>query len=177
MSDSTLSPPPSQLDQAAFVAAYGEIYEHSPWVAEQAWEQGLGPAHDSPAGLAEAMSAVLADAPAERQLDVIRAHPDLAGKAAIAGELTDDSTREQAGAGLDQCLPEEMARFERLNAAYKAKFGFPFVMAVKGSDRYAILDAFETRLENTPAEERRTAVAQINRIARFRLEARANTRQ
>ena len=104
---------------------------------------------------------------------MIRAHPDLAGKAALAGELTDDSTREQAGAGLDQCSPEEMARFERLNEAYKAKFGFPFVMAVKGSDRYAILDAFEVRLENTPAEERRTAVEQINRIARFRLEARA----
>lgn len=177
MSDRTLSPRPSQLDKAAFVAAYGEIYEHSPWVAELTWEKSLTAAQDTPEGLAETMGEVLASAPAERQLEVIRAHPDLAGKAAVAGELTDDSTREQAGAGLDQCSPEEMARFERLNAAYKAKFGFPFVMAVKGSDRYAILDAFETRLENDPAEERRTAVEQINRIARFRLEARADAGQ
>ncbi|MDI5933248.1 2-oxo-4-hydroxy-4-carboxy-5-ureidoimidazoline decarboxylase [Halomonas kalidii] len=173
MTDKTLTPRPSQLDKAAFVASYGEIYEHSPWVAELAWENGLEARHDTPAALAEAMGEALSSAPAERQLEVIRAHPDLAGKAAIAGDLTDDSTREQAGAGLDQCSPEELARFERLNEAYKAKFGFPFVMAVKGSDRYAILDAFETRLENDPAEERRTAVEQINRIARLRLEARA----
>ncbi len=119
------------------------------------------------------MGEVLASADAERQLEVIRAHPDLAGKAAVAGELTDDSTREQAGAGLDQCTPEELARFERLNEAYKARFGFPFVMAVKGSDRHAILEAFETRLKNDLAEERRTAIEQINRIAAFRLSDRA----
>ncbi len=94
---------------------------------------------------------------------MIRAHPDLAGKAAIAGDLTDDSTREQAGAGLDQCSPEELARFERLNEAYKAKFGFPFVMAVKGSDRYAILDAFETRLENDPGAPHRGGADQSHR--------------
>ncbi|MEQ6888936.1 2-oxo-4-hydroxy-4-carboxy-5-ureidoimidazoline decarboxylase [Halomonas sp. CS7] len=172
MSDNTLSPRPSELDQARFIEQYGEIYEHSPWVAELAWQQGLGSEQDTPQGLAEAMGRVLASASPERQLEVIRAHPDLAGKAAIAGELTDDSTREQAGAGLDQCTPEEMARFERLNAAYKEKFGFPFVMAVKGNDRHDILAAFETRLENDQAEERRTAVEQINHIARFRLEAR-----
>ncbi|MDR5901938.1 2-oxo-4-hydroxy-4-carboxy-5-ureidoimidazoline decarboxylase [Halomonas icarae] len=173
MSQKNLIPTPSQLDKAAFVAAYGDIYEHSPWVAELAWDRGLNTDHDSPAGLAMAMSEILTSASAERQLEVIRAHPDLAGKAAVAGELTDDSTREQAGAGLDQCSPEEMARFERLNEAYKTKFGFPFVMAVKGNDRHAILQAFETRLDNDLAEERRTAVEQINRIARFRLEARA----
>lgn len=175
MSHNTLIPTPSQLDKTAFVAAYGEIYEHSPWVAELAWERGLTAAQDIPAGLAGIMSEVLSGAPAERQLEVIRAHPDLAGKAAVSGKLTDDSTREQAGAGLDQCSPEEMARFERLNAAYKAKFGFPFVMAVMGNDRYAILKAFEVRLENDLSKERRTAVEQINRIARFRLEARAET--
>lgn len=173
MSDNTLTPRPSQQDKASFVSHYGDIYEHSPWVAELTWERGLSDAHDTPAGLADAMGRILEEADAERQLDVIRAHPDLAGKAALAGELTDDSTREQAGAGLDQCSPEELARFQRLNDAYKAKFGFPFVMAVKGSDRFAILDAFETRLENDVDEERRTAVEQINRIARFRLDARA----
>ncbi|AXY41836.1 MULTISPECIES: 2-oxo-4-hydroxy-4-carboxy-5-ureidoimidazoline decarboxylase [Halomonas] len=171
--NNTLTPRPSELDRAAFVAGYGEIYEHSPWVAELAWERGLTEAHDRPEALAALMGEMLEGASPERQLEVIRAHPDLAGKAALAGTLTDDSTREQAGAGLDQCSPEELARFERLNEAYKAKFGFPFVMAVKGSDRFAILDAFEVRLENTPAEERRTAVEQINRIALFRLQARA----
>lgn len=173
MSDKILTPRPSQMDKATFVASFGDIYEHSPWVAELAWERGLTETHDHPEALATLMGGVLEGATPERQLEVIRAHPDLAGKAALAGELTDDSTREQAGAGLDQCSPEELARFERLNEAYKAKFGFPFVMAVKGSDRYAILDAFEVRLENDPAEERRTAVAQINRIALFRLQARA----
>ncbi|MBD3897107.1 2-oxo-4-hydroxy-4-carboxy-5-ureidoimidazoline decarboxylase [Halomonas sp. ML-15] len=172
MSTTPLTPRPSQLDRSAFVASFGDIYEHSPWVAELAWEAGLGDAQDSPAGLAAAMGEVLRSASAERQLEVIRAHPDLAGKAALAGKLTDDSTREQAGAGLDQCSPDELARFERLNAAYKAKFGFPFVMAVKGNDRHDILAAFETRLDNNPAEERRTAVEQINRIALLRLEGR-----
>lgn len=172
MTDKILTPRPSLLDQQAFVAHYGDIYEHSPWVAELAWQRGLSSAEDTPQGLAEVMGAVLRDAGPERQLEVIRAHPDLAGKAAVAGELTDDSTREQAGAGLDQCTPEELARFERLNADYKATFGFPFVMAIKGSDRHAILAAFETRLLNEPAEERRTAIEQINRIARFRLDER-----
>ncbi|QOR39872.1 2-oxo-4-hydroxy-4-carboxy-5-ureidoimidazoline decarboxylase [Billgrantia diversa] len=173
MNDKILAPRPSKLDRDEFVANFGDIFEHSPWVAELTWEHGLTDTHDTPAGLADAMGQTLRSATPERQLEVIRAHPDLAGKAAIAGELTDDSTREQAGAGLDQCTPEEMARFERLNGAYKEKFGFPFVMAVKGSDRHAILAAFDTRLENSPEEERRTAIEQINRIARFRLEARA----
>lgn len=175
MAHSPLTPRPSQLDKASFIAVFGDIYEHSPWVAEEAWERKLDERHDTPEGLIGVMGEVLADADAERQLAVIRAHPALAGKAALAGTLTDDSTREQAGAGLDQCSPEEMARFERLNAAYKAKFGFPFVMAVKGSDRRAILDAFEARLPNAPPEERRTAIEQINRIALFRLQARTES--
>lgn len=169
MSDKILTPRPSQLDRDAFVAHYGGIYEHSPWVAELSWNVGLGSTEDKPDGLARAMGSVLRAASAERQLEVIRAHPDLAGKAALAGKLTDDSTREQAGAGLDQCSPEELARFERLNDAYKSRFGFPFVMAVKGNDRHAILSAFETRLENGYDEERRAAIEQINRIALLRL--------
>ncbi|WP_444676922.1 2-oxo-4-hydroxy-4-carboxy-5-ureidoimidazoline decarboxylase [Halomonas sp. E19] len=175
MPDNILTPRPSTLDRTTFVSRFGDIYEHSPWVAELTWERGLTPEHDTPEGLAKAMGHTLRIAPPERQLEVIRAHPDLAGKAAIAGELTDDSTREQAGAGLDQCSPEEMARFEQLNAAYKEKFEFPFIMAVKGSDRYAILAAFEARLVNDREEERRTAIEQINRIARFRLDDRASS--
>ncbi len=173
MTTPVLDPRPSTLDRDAFVNRYGDIYEHSPWVAELSWEAGLTADQDTPDGLADAMSRVLESAPAERQLEVIRAHPDLAGKAAKSGELTADSTREQAGAGLDQCSEEEFARFHRYNDSYKARFGFPFVMAVKGSDRHKILAAFEQRLEHTPDEERRTAIEQINRIARFRLHDRA----
>ncbi|WP_422103443.1 2-oxo-4-hydroxy-4-carboxy-5-ureidoimidazoline decarboxylase [Vreelandella sp.] len=169
----TLSPAPSQCSLEAFVAHYGDVYEHSPWVAEAAWQHGLSQTHDAPDALAEVMGLMLQQATPEQQIAVIQAHPDLAGKAALAGELTQDSTSEQAGAGLDQCSPEEFARFEQLNAAYKETFGFPFVIAVKGLDRYDILAAFEERLENDLAEERETAIQQIIRIARFRLRARA----
>lgn len=168
-----LSPTPSQCSLEMLTHHYGDIYEHSPWVAEAAWQHGLTETHDSPDALAELMGLMLQQASSEQQIDVIRAHPDLAGKAAMAGELTQDSTSEQAGAGLDQCSPEEFARFEHLNATYKEKFGFPFVIAVKGLDRHAILAAFEERLQNDAATERQTAIEQIIRIARFRLRARA----
>ena len=168
-----LSPAPSQCSLEAFVQHYGDVYEHSPWVAEATWQHGLSESHDAPDALEELMGLMLQQATPEQQIDLIQAHPDLAGKAALAGELTQDSTNEQAGAGLDQCSPEEFARFEQLNAAYKEKFGFPFVIAVKGLDRYDILAAFEERLENGLAQERETAIKQIIRIARFRLRARA----
>ena len=168
-----LDPRPSQLSQDEFVAHYGDIYEHSSWVAEAAWQQGLNEAHDAPEALAEKMGHILQQAPSEQQIAVIQAHPDLAGKAAMAGELTQDSRHEQAGAGLDQCSPEEFARFEALNDTYKKKFGFPFVIAVKGLDRRAILAAFEKRLDNEAVTERKTAIEQIICIARFRLTARA----
>ncbi|WNL41650.1 2-oxo-4-hydroxy-4-carboxy-5-ureidoimidazoline decarboxylase [Halomonas sp. PAMB 3264] len=169
----SLTPAPSQCSLDAFLAAYGDVFEHSPWIAEQAWHQGLDIPHDDPAVLAQTMSDVLRAAPRERQIEVIRAHPDLAGKAALADELTDASKSEQAGAGLDQCSIEELARFESLNGAYLEKFGFPFVIAVKGLDRHDILAAFETRLNNTPDEERETAIEQIACIARFRLIAKS----
>ncbi|EHA17616.1 MULTISPECIES: 2-oxo-4-hydroxy-4-carboxy-5-ureidoimidazoline decarboxylase [Halomonadaceae] len=168
-----LSPAPSKCSLEMLTHHYGDIYEHSPWVAEAAWQHGLTEAHDTPDALAELMGLMLQQASSEQQIKVIQAHPDLAGKAAMAGELTQDSTSEQAGAGLDQCSPEEFARFEYLNAAYKEKFGFPFVVAVKGLDRHGILAAFEERLHNDAATERQTAIEQIIRIARFRLRARA----
>lgn len=166
---SVLEPRPSTLDLDAFVAHYGDIYEHSPWVAEAAWRQGLTPKHDTPDALAELMGEKLQQASSDEQIAVIRAHPDLAGKAALAGELTSDSSREQAGAGLDQCTPEEFARFERLNSTYKETFGFPFVIAVKGLDRHDILNAFDARIDNDLATERRTAIEQIIRIGKLRL--------
>lgn len=168
-----LSPRPSQLDRDAFIESYGEIYEHSPWIAAQSWDAGVETQHDTPAGLAERLRRQVDAASPEAQLALIRAHPDLAGKAAMSGELTEDSRQEQAGAGLDQCTPQEFARFERLNAGYLQRFDFPFVIAVRGLDRHAILDAFETRLTHTPDEERRTAIEQIHRIALLRLQQRA----
>ncbi|WP_346796193.1 2-oxo-4-hydroxy-4-carboxy-5-ureidoimidazoline decarboxylase [Halomonas sp. Bachu 37] len=172
MSAIYLSPRPSTLDREQFLAHYGDIFEHSPWVAEQAWEQGLTSEHDYPDSLAETMGKCLQQADTEQQIAVIRAHPDLAGKAAISGDLTRDSASEQAGAGLDQCTPQEFKTFERLNQAYKEKFGFPFVIAVKGLDRHVILAEFERRLGNDLSTERRTAVEQIIKIARLRLRSR-----
>jgi OHCU decarboxylase len=158
------------MTREAFVACFGGIYEHSPWIAEAVWgSAGPGTDCDTVAGLAEAMAAALDAAPRGVKLALIRAHPDLAGKAAVAGELTADSASEQAGAGLDRCSPEEFARFQELNAAYKAKFGFPFIIAVRGLGRAEILDAFERRLGNGAEAEFATALGEINRIAAMRL--------
>ena len=152
-----------------FIARYGGIYEHSPWVAELAAPVAAG--LDGVERLAEIMADVVDNADTEQQLALIRAHPDLAGKAQVAGELTLDSTREQASAGLDQCSKVEYEKFQALNDAYKAKFGFPFVMAVRGSSRAEILEAFSARLQNDYDEEFETALAEIHEIARLRLEA------
>lgn len=152
-----------------FVARFGAIYEHSPWVAEEAAE-----IVDDIADI-EQVAGVMADcvdnASFDRQLELIRAHPDLAGKAQVAGELTEDSTSEQASAGLGQCSAEEYERFQSLNRAYHEKFGFPFVMAVRDSSRHEILAAFESRLDNEPGLEFEAALAEIHKIARLRLQA------
>jgi len=149
------------MSKAEFLAKFGPVYEASPWVAEGVWP-------DPPAdreGLAKAMAAVVDAAPREKKLALIRAHPELASRARMA----DASVKEQAGAGLDQCSPEEFEAFQRLNAAYNARFGFPFIVAVKGLTRADILAAFEARLANDPETEFATAIAQIHRIAGFRL--------
>ena len=152
-----------------FVARFGGIYEHSPWVAERA--APVAASADDVDTIARVMADCVDNASREEQLALIRAHPDLAGKAHIAGELTAASTREQANAGLDQCTPEEYARFQTLNRDYHEKFDFPFVMAVSGSSRSQILDAFERRLQNDRITEFETALAEIHTIARLRLEA------
>jgi 2-oxo-4-hydroxy-4-carboxy-5-ureidoimidazoline decarboxylase len=117
------------------------------------------------------MMRAVREAPDEKQLALLCAHPELAGKAAVRGELTADSTKEQSGAGLDQCTPEEFARLTQLNTAYKAKFGFPFILAVKGHDQASILREFARRVENDRPTEFEEALAQIARITRFRLDA------
>ena len=158
------------LDQAAFVAQLGGIFEHSPWVAERAWPQQP---FATLAALHAAMCGVVAQASSEEQLALIRAHPELAGKAALRGELTDDSRREQQGAGLDQCSAEEYARLHQLNRDYSTKFGFPFIIAVRGHDRSSIIAQMAARLDNTREAELAEALRQIERIAQIRLEAMA----
>ena len=116
------------------------------------------------------MTYTILNASKEEQLLLINAHPDLAGKAAINGNLTESSTGEQKGAGINECTPEEFKRFTDLNTKYKQKFGFPFIKAVTGSNRYQILDAFETRINNTVDTEFNTALNEINKIALFRLQ-------
>ncbi|MBA1200910.1 2-oxo-4-hydroxy-4-carboxy-5-ureidoimidazoline decarboxylase [Pseudomonas capeferrum] len=160
---------PSTLDRATFVRTFGDIYEHSSWVAEKAFDLGQLHELDEVEALQQRMSDILLSAGHAEQLALINAHPDLAGKAAIQGELTQSSTDEQAGAGIHQCTAEEFARFTALNDAYKAKFQFPFIMAVKGSNRHQILAAFEKRIHNDVDAEFKEALAQINLIALFRL--------
>ena len=155
-------------DRAAFVAALGSVFEHSPWVAEAAYERRP---FASIAELHDAMVDVVQRAPADAQLALIRAHPELAGKAAVRGGLTAASNAEQAGAGLSACSPEEYAKLTALNARYTAKFGFPFVLAVKGYDRAGVIAQFERRIEHTRDEELAESLRQIGRIAAFRLDA------
>ncbi len=167
---SELSHKPSQMNRAEFIRIFGGVYEHSPWVAEQVWDQGLTQAHDKAEELAAAMAKVVGDASQEAQMKLINAHPDLAGKAAIRGELTEESTSEQARAGLSECTEEEFARFQEYNAAYKAKFGFPFIKAVRNSNRFEILKGFQDRLVNDVNAEFTTALQEIDKIAAFRLQ-------
>jgi OHCU decarboxylase len=156
---------PSALSKPEFLARFGPVYEASPWVAEAVWPQAQAGELDAEAALALAMRAVVDAAPQPAKLALIRAHPELAGRTRMA----DASIREQSGAGLDQCSPEEFAAFRRLNGAYDARFGFPFVVAVKGLTRADILAAFDRRLANAPDAEFAEAIAQIHRIAGFRL--------
>ncbi len=161
--------PPRVLDRDGFVARFGAVYEHSPWIAEMVFEEGLTPRHDRPSGLHEAMKKAVEASARDRQLALLRAHPDLAGRLAMAGGLTPHSASEQAGAGLDRCTPEEFARFTALNDAYKTKFAFPFIMAVKGKSRGEILQAFEQRIHHDAAGEFRTALDEVHKIALQRL--------
>jgi OHCU decarboxylase len=160
---------PSGLSRAEFIARFGDIYEHSPWLAEQVFDAGQ--VVDDVETLHQHMSQLLLGAAPAVQLALINAHPDLAGKAAIQGQLTEASTGEQAGAGIHLCSAAEFARFTELNDAYKARFRFPFIMAVKGSDRHQILAAFEARLHHSREAEFDCALAEINKIALFRLQA------
>ena len=153
-----------------FVQRYGGIYEHSPWVAERV-SLLLEDATPDTELLVRLMADCVDNATVETQLELVRAHPDLAGRAQVAGELTADSTEEQSKAGLDQCTADEFEKFQSLNDSYKEKFGFPFIMAVRESNRSQILDAFASRLDNDYNAEFETALQEIHKIARLRLTA------
>jgi OHCU decarboxylase len=157
----------NELGREAFVERFGPLFEHSPWVAAEAWSDRPFSDKDE---LFDALRSAMYSAPIERKLALIRAHPDLAGRAAIEGTLTRRSRREQASAGLDRLTPDEYTAFTRLNSAYRERFGFPFVVCVREHTKESILRVAGERLEHTRDEEVRVALEEIAKIARLRLE-------
>ena len=154
------------MTEEEFMTAFGDAYEHSPWAAERVFGADI----NSSCRVISAMRKMVDAASNEEQDALIKAHPNLAGKLALSGGLTVSSTKEQAGAGLDQCSPRELAKFQKYNTAYQAKFGFPFIVAVKGLSRKDILKASKKRLKNTETQERKAALEQVHKIAAFRIE-------
>jgi len=161
----------ADLTRQEFTDRFGGVYEHTPWIAEKCFDEGLHRNATTAADLAGPFAHLVEAAGPEPQLLLLRAHPDLAGKLARGGTLTRESTSEQAGAGLDQCTEAEFDAFTRLNTAYHEKFGFPYILAVKGRHRREILDDFRARVANDMATEFRQALTQVHQIAKLRLEA------
>lgn len=151
---------------AEFVATIGHCYENSPWIVEAAHASGP---FENLTAVEEALWAAVDGASQEQQLALLNAHPDLAGRAALAGEVTADSSEEQRRAGLDSLTPEEMASFTAMNDEYKAKFSFPFILAIRNATKRTILGAYATRLSNAPGAEMANALAQVRKIAWMRL--------
>jgi 2-oxo-4-hydroxy-4-carboxy-5-ureidoimidazoline decarboxylase len=159
------------MDRADFVARFGGVFEHSAWIAERAFDKAPPPSRLDADWLHNVLSDEFRAATEEERYGVLRAHPDLAGRLAISGELTEDSRQEQSGAGLDRLSEVEFARFTDLNTRYHARFGFPFIIAVKGLTKQEILHAFENRIHHAKAEEFATACHEVEKIARLRLDA------
>ena len=160
---------PSDMSREDFVAAFGGIFEHSPWIADRACAFESGPTHDTARGVHNLLCRAFRSASDDERLGVLNAHPDLAGKLASAGRLTAESTAEQAGAGLDMLTDDERATFQKLNADYVARHGFPFIIAVKDNTKASILNAFHRRIENDRDTEFAEACRQVERIAELRL--------
>jgi 2-oxo-4-hydroxy-4-carboxy-5-ureidoimidazoline decarboxylase len=165
-----IKPAPHELSRADFIAAFGGIYEHSPWVAGTLFDMGVDRLDADPAVLAKRMADIVDAAGFDKQMELLCAHPELAGKLAVAGSLTASSSAEQASAALDQCSTDEFAAFQDLNARYGEKFGHPFIIAVRGLDRAKILSAFQQRITQNADAEFATALGQVHKIARLRLE-------
>jgi 2-oxo-4-hydroxy-4-carboxy-5-ureidoimidazoline decarboxylase len=156
------------MDKASFLDLYGGVFEHSPWIAAQVW--GLGLPSGELQELHAAFSEVIRNADRGQQLALLRAHPQLASAIASGEELTAESRGEQRGAGLDQCSAAEFEEFEHLNSTYSDRFGFPFIIAVKGLGREQILEHFRSRLANASEDEFTEALEQVIRIGKFRLQ-------
>ena len=156
----------NSLSQEQFAGRLGFLFEGSPWIAEQAWHARP---FDSLDGLHRALCRVMYEATGEQQVSLIRAHPDLVGRAALSGSLTPESSREQAAAGLDRLTAEEVATFGRLNREYKERFGFPFVICARENKKDGILAGFAARLDNTREQEIEVAVGEICKICHYRL--------
>ena len=160
----------SEMGREDFIAVFGHIYEKSPWIVEQAWDQGLASTEDSPEGLRRTLVAIVEEAGPELQLRLLRAHPDLAGKLGVGDVLTTESRSEQAGAGLDRCTKAEYAEFQSLNRSYTKQFGFPFILAVRGRNRQQVLENFRERIDSGRDDEFAEALRQVHRIAWIRLQ-------
>ena len=158
------------MNKTTFLAKFSAVYEHSPWVAEAVFDAVADSSTDEAESLSERFRSVFLEADPELQLATLRAHPQLVCALAEPVDLTMESVSEQTGAGLDQCSDAELAEFARLNAAYMEKFGFPFIIAVRGRDRYKILNLFRMRLQNDAVLEYQTALLQVCQIARFRIQ-------
>ena len=163
--------PPSEMNRKAFLDTFGGVYEASRWIAESVWADGVTGDHDTTAGLHRAMRRVVENADETAQLALLQAHPSLAGRLAMQGKLTAESKSEQESAGLDRCTPAEFEEFHALNGRYQEKFGFPFILAVRGRDRQYILESFRRRVENDRNAEFAEALEQVHRISLLRLEA------
>ena len=160
----------SEMGREDFIAVFGHIYEKSPWIVEQAWDQGLASTEDSPEGLCRTLATIVEEAGPELQLRLLRAHPDLAGKLGVGDVLTTESRSEQAGAGLDRCTKAEYAEFQSLNQSYTKQFGFPFILAVRGRNRQQVLENFRDRIDSGRDDEFAEALRQVHRIAWLRLQ-------
>ena len=161
---------PAAMSRVEFVRVFGTVYEKSPWVAEQAWDKGLTPTDDTQQGLCSTLAGIVDSAGRDAQMGLLRAHPDLAKGLAERGRLSAASASEQAGAGLDQCNPGEYTEFQALNARYTGRFGFPYILAVRGRDRQQVLENFRSRIDNDVEAEFAEALRQVHRIAALRLQ-------
>jgi 2-oxo-4-hydroxy-4-carboxy-5-ureidoimidazoline decarboxylase len=159
----------NRLDEDEFVDAFGDVAEHAPWVAAEAADRRPFRSRDA---MIKAFADAVAHADKARQRALLLAHPDLAGRAAIAGDLTHASKKEQAGAGLDKLTADEFRRFTEMNARYRDRHGIPFIFAVRGATKHDILKGFAERVDNDPGVEFRTALGEVAKIIRFRLEDR-----
>ncbi len=157
---------PSEMGRSEFVQVFGGLFEHSPWVVEQAFDAGVSTRHDSADALHGAFLHTLGNASRERQLELIRAHPELGDRVRVK---TRESAGEQRGAGLDDCSTEQYEDIKKLNSLYGQRFGFPFILAVKGKTPAHVIETIRARLNNATETEFEVALAEIGRIARFRL--------